>query len=117
VPRDHRYYAVSGLIGREHLQALGGLVIRSTRRGGLPRRILIVAAAALAPAIAGCEAGNNAPTLQWHQPTDGTLQHVGKNITIANAFVLGAPVGAALQQGQNAGLFLGLVNTGKPPDR
>jgi copper(I)-binding protein len=93
-------------------------VIRSSRCGVVPRRILIVAAAALIPAIAGCEAGNNAPTLQWHQPTDGTVAYAGidDSITISNVFVLGAPIGAVLPDGQNAGLFLGLVNTG-PADR
>jgi len=93
-------------------------VIRSSRCGVVPRRILIAAAVALVPVIAGCEAGTNAPTLQWHQPTDGTLAYagVGNTITISNVFVLGPPVGAALPQGQNAGLFLGLVNVG-PADR
>ncbi len=93
-------------------------MIRSSRCGLAPRRILIAAAAVLVPLIAGCEAGNNAPTLQWHQPTDGTLAYAGidKSITISNMFVLGAPVGAVLPHGQNAGLFLGLVNIG-PSDR
>ena len=93
-------------------------MIRRSRCGGVPLRILIVAAAALAPVIAGCEAGNNPPTLQWHQPTDGTVAYAGvdNSITISNVFVLGAPVGAVLPQGQNAGLFLGLVNIG-PKDR
>jgi len=89
-------------------------VIRSRRRGILPRSIVIVAALALGPVIAGCEAGNNAPTLHWHQPTDGTFKAVGKHLTISNAFVLGAPIGHALLAGQNAGFYLGLVNTGKP---
>jgi copper(I)-binding protein len=91
-------------------------VIRSSRRGAVRRRILVAAAAALVPVIAGCEAGTHAPTLQWHQPTDGTLAYAGtgQSITIANVFVLGAPVGAALHPGQSAGLFFGLVNTGSP---
>jgi copper(I)-binding protein len=88
-------------------------VIRSSRRSTVSRRVLITVAAALVPLIAGCEAGTNAPSLQWHQPTDGTGKVVG-DITISNAFVLGARLGAVLQQGQNAGLFLGLVNTGSP---
>ncbi len=79
----------------------------------ISRRILIAAAAALLPLIAGCEAGSDAPTLHWHQPTDGTGATVG-SITISNAFVLGAPIGATIPRGQNAGLFLGLVNIGKP---
>lgn len=81
--------------------------------GGYPRRILIAAAAALIPMIAGCEAGTSAPSLHWHQPTDGTSHQAG-DITISNAFVLGAPIGAALLRGENAGLFLGLSNIGSP---
>jgi copper(I)-binding protein len=88
-------------------------LVHRTGGGGYSRRILIAVAAALIPMIAGCEAGTNAPSLHWHQPTDGTFHVVG-NITISNAFVLGAPIGAALHPGQNAGLFLGLVNTGSP---
>jgi len=89
-------------------------VIRTSRCGVVPRRILIAAAAALVPVLAACEAGNNPPTLQWHQPTDGTVAYagVGDSITISNVFVLGGPVGEVLPQGQNAGLFLGLVNVG-----
>jgi copper(I)-binding protein len=86
-------------------------VIRSSRAGMVSRRILITVAAALIPLVAGCEAGINAPSLSWHQPTDGTGKIVG-TITISNAFVLGAPVGAFLRPGQNAGIFLGLTNTG-----
>lgn len=89
-------------------------MIRSSRRGVAPRRILIAVAAALVPLIAGCEAGTNAPTLHWHQPTDGTWARVSRNITISNAFVLGAPIGTVLERGQDAGLFFGLVNTGSP---
>jgi copper(I)-binding protein len=92
-------------------------VIRSSRGGVVPRRILVAAAAALVPLIAGCEAGGNAPVLHWHQPTNGTFQVVTSNITISNAFVLGAPIGKVLAQGQNAGLFLTLVNAGRPRDR
>jgi copper(I)-binding protein len=88
-------------------------VHRSGGGGGYSRRVLIAVAAALIPMIAGCEAGTNAPSLHWHQPTDGTYHAIGA-ITISNAFVLGAPIGAALPIGQNAGLFLGLVNIGKP---
>jgi len=86
-------------------------VHRTSSGGRYRRRILIAVAAALIPMIAGCEAGTDAPSLHWHQPTDGTFRAVG-DITISNAFVLGAPIGAALRIGQNAGLFLGLVNTG-----
>jgi hypothetical protein len=82
----------------------------------MPRRIVIATAVALVPLIAGCEAGTNAPSLQWHAPTDGTGAVIG-GITISNAFVLGAPIGSALRPGQNAGLFFGLTNTGTSSDR
>jgi len=80
----------------------------------VPRSILIAAAVALGPIIAGCEAGTNAPVLQWHQPTDGTFKAVGKDLTISNAFVLGPPIGHVLTAGQSTGFFLGLVNAGAP---
>lgn len=73
-------------------------------------RIMVAVIAALVPLVAGCEAGFNAPTLHWHQPTDGAGKTV-RNITISNAFVLGAPIGKQIPAGQNAGLFLSLVNT------
>lgn len=88
-------------------------MIRSSRSSMLPRRVLIAVAVALVPLIAGCEAGVSAPTQQWHQPTDGTGATVG-DITISNAFVLGAPLNSSLLPGQTAGLFLGLVNVGAP---
>lgn len=91
-------------------------MILSSRGGTAARRILIAAAAALVPLVAGCEAGNNAPTLNWHPPTEGTHKTIG-GITISNAFVLGAPVGHVLRTGVNAGLFLGLTNTGNGSDR
>ena len=75
-----------------------------------------MAAAALVPAVAGCEAGNDAPTLNWHPPTDGTGK-VTHDISIRNVFVLGAPVSSTLQAGQSAGLYFALVNTGNHADR
>lgn len=86
-------------------------MIRSSHRIGGPRGLLVLAIAALIPALAGCEAGTNAPTQQWHQPTDGTGT-VFNNIAIRNVFVLGAPIGQAIRTGQSAGVFLALVNNG-----
>ncbi len=91
-------------------------MIRSCRAGTMSRRIVIAVAAALVPLIAGCEAGTNAPSLQWHQPTDGTTTTIG-GLTISNAFVLGAPLGSELRPGENAGLFFALTNTGTSGDR
>ena len=83
------------------------------RRARLPRRLFVAAVAALIPALAGCEAGANAPTQQWHPPTNGagTVVH---GIDIRNVFVLGAPVNSSLAAGQSAGLFLALYNNGSP---
>jgi copper(I)-binding protein len=91
-------------------------VLRNGRGSKYSRRLMVAVVAALIPLVAGCEAGTNAPSLHWHQPTDGTGATIG-NITISDAFVLGAPVGEQLQTGQNAGLFLGLVDSGTKGDR
>jgi hypothetical protein len=87
-------------------------VIRSSR-GVLPLRgLFIVAAAALIPAIAGCEAGPNAPTQQWHQPTPGASAMAGTTIRVNNMFVLGPTPGFTLPAGASAGLFFALNNAG-----
>lgn len=88
-------------------------MIRSRRRTARPRRLLVLAIAALIPVLAGCEAGNNAPTQEWHQPTDGA-GIVHDNIAIRNVFVLGAPIGSAVPAGQSASVFLALINNGSP---
>ncbi|HEY2505305.1 MAG TPA: hypothetical protein VGI58_02225 [Streptosporangiaceae bacterium] len=88
-------------------------MIRSGWSSTLPRRLVLVAAAALIPVLAGCEAGNNAPTQNFHPPTDSAGTAVG-DLNIRNVFVLGAPLGKHLQAGSSASLFLSLINTGKP---
>lgn len=90
-------------------------MILSFRGGAVPRRVVIAITAAVLPLLGGCAAGNNAPSLQWHHPTDGAGATYG-GITVSNVFVLGAPLGTVLQPGQNAGLFLGLTNTGPRGD-
>ncbi len=88
-------------------------MIRSGWGSALPRRLVLVAVAALIPALAGCEAGNNAPTLEFHAPTDGATASVGQ-LSINNVFVVGAPLGFSLHRGQSASLFLALVSDGAP---
>jgi len=89
-------------------------VIRS-RRGVLSLRgLAAVAAASLIPAIAGCEAGANAPTQQWHQPTAGASAIVNNTLRINNMFVLGPAPGFSLPRGASAGVFLALTNDGVP---
>jgi copper(I)-binding protein len=91
-------------------------VIWSRRMTARPSRLLVLAIAALIPALAGCEAGTDAPTQQWHNPTDGAGV-VHDNISISNVFVLGGPIGSTLSPGQSAGVFFALVNNGSQPDK
>ena len=70
-------------------------------------RLLLGAIAVLVPALAGCEAGLNAPTLQFHPASSGVSTTVN-GITLDNLFVLGAPVGSALPPGGRAGVFLAI---------
>ena len=89
-------------------------MIRS-RRGLLSLRDLaVVAAVGLIPAIAGCEAGTNAPTQQWHPPTPGASAIVDNTLRINNMFVLGPTPGFTLPRGASAGVFFALSNDGAP---
>lgn len=83
------------------------------RRAKLPRRLFVTAIAALIPALAGCEAGANAPTQEFHPPTNGAATVV-HGIDIRNVFVLGASANSSLAAGQSAGLFFALYNNGSP---
>jgi copper(I)-binding protein len=91
-------------------------VIRSSFGRTAARRTLIGALALLLPAIAGCEAGLNAPTLQFHQPSGPAYASVN-GISIDNAFVLGAPSGSSVPSGSSASMFLSLFNAGTSSDQ
>jgi hypothetical protein len=91
-------------------------VILSNRAAAPLRALAVAAAAALVPAIAGCEAGFNAPTQQWHQPSAGASAVVNGKIRINNVFVLGEPPAFSLPRGGSAGLFLA-INNGGAADR
>lgn len=71
------------------------------------RRLLLGAIALLIPVLAGCEAGADAPTLQFHPASNGTTTTAG-GITIDNAFVLGPTLNSVLPAGGQAGMFLSL---------
>ena len=80
-----------------------------------PLRVLaVLLAAVVAPAIAGCEAGFNAPTQKWHQPAAGASRIVNNKLRINNVFVLGAAPAFSLPRGGSAGLFLAINNEGAP---
>jgi copper(I)-binding protein len=79
---------------------------------------LLLGAGALAlliPAIAGCEAGDNAPTLEYHSASSGTQTNIN-GIRVSNMFVLGAPTGSTVPAGSSAGLFLSIYNGGANSD-
>jgi copper(I)-binding protein len=95
---------------------MGAPVLWSSRASVSPRRLLIVGAAALIPVLAGCEAGTNAPTLQWHSGTEGA-SNIAQHIDVRNVFVLGGPQASAIPAGQSASLFFALVNDGTTSDR
>jgi len=86
-------------------------VIRASFGKTTAGRLLIGAGALalLVPAIAGCEAGTDAPTLEFH-PASAGAQTVFNGIKITDVFVLGAPSGSTVPSGSSAGLFLSLYN-------
>ena len=92
-------------------------VIRASSGKTAAGRLLLGAGvlALLIPAIAGCEAGEDAPTLQFHPASSGA-QTVFNGIKITNAFVLGAPTGATVPSGSSASLFVSLYNGGDGSD-
>jgi copper(I)-binding protein len=90
-------------------------VIRRSSRRTVARRTLIGALVLLLPAIAGCEAGTDAPTLEVH-PANTGANTVFNGIRISDAFVLGAPAGP-LASGSSASMFLSLFNTGSGDDQ
>ena len=72
------------------------------------RPLLFGALAVLAPALAGCEAGYNAPTLEYHPAAFGA--YASKNgVSISNAFVLGPSPSGPEVAGGRAGLFLAIT--------
>jgi hypothetical protein len=78
----------------------------------LTRRLLLGARAVLVPLLAGCEAGANAPTVEFHQAALGQSTTMN-GITIDDAFVLGPAVNSApLPPGGQAGVFLSLEAQG-----
>ena len=72
------------------------------------RRLLFGAIALLVPALAGCEAGLNAPTLEFHASSNGVSVIEG-GINIDNAFVLGPGLNSTLPVGGSAGVFVALL--------
>jgi copper(I)-binding protein len=87
--------------------------VSRSRRAVTPigRLAAAVAIAGLAVGVSACEAGNDAPTLEFH-PQSAGLDVMVHGVKIINAFVLGAASGP-LAAGQSAGVFLAMYNQGR----
>jgi copper(I)-binding protein len=91
-------------------------VIRSSHGRKPLRRLLIGAAALLIPVLAGCEAGNNAPTLEFHPAANGAYASADA-IGVDNAFILGGPDDTPLAVGSSASMFFAVYNGGSSADK
>ena len=91
-------------------------MIRSSHGRKLLRRLLIGAVALLIPVLAGCEAGDNAPTLQFHPAANGAYA-TADAIGVENAFILGGPDDTPLPAGSSASMFFAVSNGGSSPDK
>jgi len=90
-------------------------VVRSSGKT-VAKGLMIGALALLISGIAGCEAGNDAPTLEFHPASTGA-NATFNGISISDVFVLGAPAGQTVPAGSSASLFLSLYNGGTSDDQ
>ena len=90
-------------------------MIRSSHGSTLLRRLLIGAIVLLVPVLAGCEAGDDAPTLEFHPAANGGYA-TADAISVDNAFILGGPDGIPLAVGSSASMFLYTYNGGGSAD-
>jgi copper(I)-binding protein len=91
-------------------------VIRSSHGRKVLRRLLVGAAALLVPVLAGCEAGDNAPVLQFHPAANGAYA-TADSVSVDNAFILGGPDNTPLTPGSSASMFLAVYNAGNSADK
>ncbi len=91
-------------------------MIRSSHGSKVLRRLLIGALALLIPVLAGCEAGNNAPTLEFHPAANGAYG-TADPVTVDNAFILGGQNNTLLASGSSASMFLYLYNSSGSADK
>jgi hypothetical protein len=74
------------------------------------RRLLFGAMVVLVPVLAGCEAGFNAPTQQYH-PANFTGNKTQNGISFSNVFVLGSSPDGPAVAGGRTGVFLSLYSS------
>jgi copper(I)-binding protein len=91
-------------------------VIRSSHGSKLLRRLMIGGVALVVPILAGCEAGNNSPVLEFHPAAAGAYGTTDA-VTISNAFILGGPDSQGLAKGASASLFLSVYNGNDSADK
>lgn len=91
-------------------------MIRSSHGSKVLRRILIGAVTLLIPVLAGCEAGDNAPTLEFHPAANGAYG-TADAVTVDNAFILGGRNNTLLASGSSASMFLYLYNDSGSADK
>ena len=91
-------------------------MIRSSHGSKLLRRLMIGGVALVVPILAGCEAGNNSPELEFH-PAAGGAYGSADAVTVSDAFILGGPGSTPLAKGSSAGMFLSVYNGGDSADK
>jgi copper(I)-binding protein len=77
---------------------------------------MIGGVALLAPILAGCEAGNDAPVLEFHPAANGA-QGSADSLTVSDVFILGGANGQAVPAGGSASMFLSVYNGGPTADK
>jgi copper(I)-binding protein len=91
-------------------------VIRSSYGSKLLRRLIIGGVALLVPILAGCEAGNGSPVLQFHPAANGAYGTTD-SVSVSDAFILGGPDSQPLPAGSSASVFLSVYNGGSSADK
>lgn len=91
-------------------------MIRSSHGSKLLRRLMIGGVALVVPILAGCEAGNNAPELEFH-PAAGGAYGSADAVTVSDAFILGGRGRVPLAKGSSASMFLSVYNGGDSADK
>jgi copper(I)-binding protein len=91
-------------------------VIRSSHGSKLLRRLMIGGVALVVPILAGCEAGNNSPVLEFH-PAAGGAYGTADAVTISDAFILGGQGSQGLAKGASASMFLSVYNGNGSADK
>lgn len=84
-------------------------MIRSSHGSKLLRRLMIGGVALVVPVLAGCEAGDNSPVLEFHPAAAGAYG-TADAVTVSDAFILGGTSGQTLAQGGSASMFLSVYN-------